>query len=100
MIKERIFQGYMIFDIDSNGDNYKAFKSSCEYFEKKDIVNPKYRGGFDTERMNFEYLGIACELTYSGFFGTELKVDENLQYSELAKVRQWVEEIYNYIQST
>jgi hypothetical protein len=99
MIKERVFEGVIIFDIDSNGDNYESFKKSIEYLKsKKEITNSKYSGGFDTEHFSFEYLNIICKLTYSGFFGTELRVDkELLTESDLPKVRQWALEIYNFI---
>lgn len=97
MIKERIFKGLRIFSIDSNGDNYMSFKLSCEYFQNKDILNPNYQGGFDTERFKFTYLKISCELVYSGFFGTELRVNKDLSMSDLSKVRQWAEDIFNFI---
>jgi len=97
MIKERNFEGFRIYDIDSNGDNYQSFKMSIEYLSSKEIVNSNYSGGFDSERLNFQYLGITFELTYSGFFGTELKVSDSLSDSEFSKVRQLAEEIYNQI---
>lgn len=60
MIKERIHDGFVILDIDSNGDNYESFKKSVEYFKMKVILKSKYYGGFDTERFYFEYLNIRC----------------------------------------
>ncbi len=97
MIKERNHDGFVIFDIDSNGDNYESFKMSVEYFKMKAISKSKYYGGFDTERFYFEHLNIPCEITYTGFFGTELRVKEQLSEPDLQKVRHWSEEIYKAV---
>jgi hypothetical protein len=97
MIKERIYDGFKIFDIDSNGDNYESFKIGMRFFEEKGVLNSKYRGGFDTERFYFEYFDISSELTYSGFLGTELRISMKYSESDISRVRQWAEEIYNFI---
>jgi len=98
MIKERFFENAVIFDLDSNGDNYNSFKKSIEYVKKQDISNVKYNGGFDTEWFYFEYINIPTKITYSGFFGTELRIEkELLSESDLSKVRKLALDIYNFI---
>lgn len=98
-MRERNYKGFLIFDIDNNGDNYESFQKAVKLFrEKYDIREIKYYSGFfDDAEFHFIIENINLKIDYSGFMGTELKAIENITLFDLQKVRQWAEEIYKAI---
>lgn len=101
-MRERTYKGFLIFDIDSNGDNYTSFEKAVDIIRSLSVFNEQkyYSGFFDDALLWFNYDGIDIKLGYSGFMGTELKVDESLDNKKLQKVRQLSERIYKAIHNT
>ena len=101
-MRERIYNGLLIFDIDDNGDNYTSFETAVEKIRELSVFNEQkyYSGFFDDALLWGDCDGIDIKLEFSGFMGTELKVSEKLSESDLQKVRQWAEQIYNFIHKT
>jgi uncharacterized lipoprotein NlpE involved in copper resistance len=100
-MRERIYNGLLIFDIDANGDNYTSFETAVEKIRELSVFNEQkyYSGFFDDALLWGECDGIDIKLEFSGFMGTELKVSEKLIESDLSKVRHWAEEIYKAVQN-
>jgi hypothetical protein len=98
-MKERIYKGFLILDIDTDGDNYTSFEKAVEIIRGLPVFNEQkyYSGFFDDALLWCNCDGIDIKLEYSGFMGTELKVAENLDDIRLQKVRQWAEDIYKAI---
>jgi hypothetical protein len=98
-MKERVFENNLIFELDSNGDNYESFKKAVEIIRSlPGFREQKYHlGFFDDALLCCNCDGVDVKLEYSGFMGTELKVADNTIESDLYKVRQWALEIYNFI---
>ena len=98
-MRERTYKGFLILDLDNDGDNYTSFEKAVEKIRSLPTFNEQkyYSGFFDDALLWFNCDGIDIKLEYSGFMGTELKVDENLDRIKLQKVRQWAEQIYKAI---
>ncbi len=101
-MRERIYNGLLILDIDANGDNYTSFETAVEKIRELSVFNEQkyYSGFFDDALLWGEFDGIDIKLEFSGFMGTELKVSEKLMESDLSKVRQLAKEIHKAIHET
>jgi hypothetical protein len=98
-MRERIYKGFLIFDLDNDGDNYCSFEKAVKIIRRLPVYNEQkyYSGFFDDALLWCNCDGIDIKLEYSGFMGTELKVDGNLDNNKLSKVRQLAVEIYKEI---
>jgi hypothetical protein len=94
-MKSRTWENDLIFDIDSDGDNYTSFKTARTYIlNKPGITDIRDRPGFfDDALLGFSYSGIAFRLEYSGFMGTELKCAAKLSKEETEKAMKFALEI-------
>jgi hypothetical protein len=98
-MRERFYKGFLVLDLDTNGDNYTSFEKAVEIIRGLPVFKEQkyYSGFFDDALLLCNCDEIDIKLEYSGFMGTELKVSESLSESDLYKVRQWAEEIYKVI---
>lgn len=89
-----------VFILDEDGDNYSSFDKALEFINKSTLdAEPKIKHDFiDGGNGAFIRDGINIKISCSNWDGTELRVNKALlTESDLQKVRQWAEEIYDYI---
>jgi hypothetical protein len=88
------------FILDEDGDRLTSFDVAFDYI--KNNLNPISceckHDFFDGAIGFFIKDNIKVNIVCSNWFGTEIRIPENeLLDSDLSKVRQWAEEIYNFI---
>lgn len=99
-MKQRIYKGECIFEIDPNGDNYESFNKVVEYLIRLNVhVVDYYPGFFDFSYFKFEYLGIIFNLEYSGFSGTELKMSDTIEINDNSVFDNFLNDINNIVNS-
>jgi len=100
-MKERVYKGNLIFEIESDGDKYDLFEKAVAVCRSITNLNEikYYTGFFDDASFWFIYENIDARLEYSGFMGTELKVSEDIDKKELEIIRQLATRIYEEVNS-
>lgn len=92
------YSNEQVFILDEDGDNYISFEKAIDAIKKimQSSENNFKHDFLDGGNGFFIKDGVKVKITCSNWDGTELRVNINsLSDSELSKVRQWAEEIYN-----
>ena len=82
-MRERTYKGFLIFDIDSNGDNYTSFEKAVDIIRSLSVFNEQkyYSGFFDDALLWFNYDGIDIKLGIS-FHGNLIQNSTNIRFNE------------------
>lgn len=87
------YNGRVIFNIDSNGDNFESFKTAVGWVREQNAdIKDTYLGGWDTSFIKFKLCGIEVEIWFRDFGGTELSVQDSFNL-DLDIIFGWVQSI-------
>ena len=92
-----------VFILDEDGNNYSSFDKAIEFINKNTLDSePRIKHDFiDGGTLVFIKDGITIKISCSNWNGTELRVHkESFTESELSKIRQLTEDIYNFMNNS